>query len=370
MELDALPTPCAVVDLPRLEANAAAMRRRAETLGVRLRPHVKTHKVPAAARLQHGGGAGPITVSTVAEAAAFATAGFDDILYAVAIAPARLAACGDVAERCHRLALLVDHPETIDAVAADGRRRGRPWPVHLEVDCGAGRAGIDPEGGDALALARRIEDTPGVELAGLLTHAGQAYRCRNRDEARTVAAHERDVMVGLARRLRSASVEVPEVSVGSTPTATAVDHLGGVTEMRPGNYLFFDAFQAAIGSCAASDIALSVLTTVVGVYPQRGAAVVDAGALALSTDPGPVHVDPACGFGLVCTPDGTPRTDLRVAALSQEHGVLRGAVAGLRPGDRLRLLPNHSCLAAACHAAYHVAWGLEVVECWRPARGW
>jgi len=369
MRIADLPTPAAVVDLDRLERNARRMRERAAALGVVLRPHVKTHKCVEIARLQHGG-SGPVTVSTVAEAEAFATAGFGDLVYAVPVAPSKLDRLAAVARRCERLALLLDHPATVDEMSRHGASVGLRWPVWLEVDCGDHRSGADPEDPRTAALAARIAVDPHLELAGLLTHAGQSYRCRDREEVLAVARRERDVTASLAARLRADGLEVPGVSVGSTPTATAVDHLRGVTEMRPGNYALFDAFQAAIGSCTTDEVALSVVATVCSVATGRGTAVVDAGSLALSADPGPVHVDPGCGFGIPCDLDGAPRAGLRLRPLSQEHGVLEGDVATLRPGDRFRILPNHACLAAACHPVLHVARGDLVIDRWQPARGW
>jgi len=154
----------------------------------------------------------------------------------------------------------------------------------------------------------------------------------------------------------------------------AAEDLSGVTEVRPGNYLFFDAFQAAIGSCRLDEVAFSVLATVLGAYPERRKLVVNAGALALSKDPGPIHVDPSCGFGVVVDPgDQDPIAGLRVVSLSQEHGVLhsdRPLDPRWKPGSRLRILPNHSCLAAACFDRFHVVRGAELVDEWRPVRGW
>jgi len=179
-------------------------------------------------------------------------------------------------------------------------------------------------------------------------------------------------MATLAAELRDLGVPVAEVSVGSTPTVRAIDDLAGVTEIRPGNYLFFDAFQTAIGSCELDDVAFSALATVISVHPEHGRAVVDAGALALSKDPGPTHVDPDCGFGrTMAVEDQHPLPGLRVASLTQEHGTLTGpGVEALRPGTRVRIIPNHSCLSAACFESYLVLRGTEVVDEWRPARGW
>ncbi len=374
MTLDRLPTPCALVDLNRLERNAAAMSQRARRLGVRLRPHCKTHKCVEAARIQTRDAHGGITVSTLAEARAFADASFVDLTWAVPAALDRLDECAELVRRTDSFRVLVDHPRAVAALEAFAAAHGLRFEVVLEVDCGHHRSGVDPDDPAALGLAASIHAAPDLELAGILTHAGQSYRVTSRAEAAEVARHERDVMVAFAGRLRAAGIPVGEVSVGSTPTVSAAEDLTGVTEVRPGNYLFFDAFQAAIGSCRLDEVAFSVLATVIGVYPDRRELVVNAGALALSKDPGPIHVDPSCGFGVVV--DATDQRSipgLRVASISQEHGVLRSdrpLDPRWQPGSRLRILPNHSCLAAACFDRFHVVRGIEIVDEWRPVRGW
>jgi len=372
MYLDDLSTPCALVDLDRLEANARRMAEKARRLGVRLRPHVKTHKCVEAARIQTADAFGGITVSTLAEARAFSIGGFTDITYAVPIAPRKIAEAADLNAEIEALNLLVDHPDTIRAIEETAASRSTILPVFLEVDCGGGRTGVDPESEATHFMARRLAESDVIDFRGLLTHAGHAYRARNRSDAYDIACEERNVMATLAAELRDQGLEFREVSVGATPTMRAVDDLTGVTEVRPGNYVFFDVFQAAIGSCEIDEIAFSVLTTVLSVHPELGRAVVDAGALALSKDPGPTHVDAECGFGvLVALEDQHPLPGLRVAALTQEHGAISGpGVEALRPGTLIRIVPNHSCLAAACFASYHVLRGFNVVDEWRPARGW
>jgi D-serine deaminase-like pyridoxal phosphate-dependent protein len=221
-------------------------------------------------------------------------------------------------------------------------------------------------------MVRRLDDSDAIDFRGLLTHAGHAYRSRNRSEAFEVACEERNLLTALAAELRDHGLVVPELSIGATPTMRAIDDLTGVNEVRPGNYLFYDAFQAAIGSCELDEIAFSVLATVVSVHPEDERAVVDAGALALSKDPGPTHLDSECGYGLpVTTNDQHALPGLRITALTQEHGSISGpGVRALRPGTRIRILPNHSCLSAACFDRYHVLRGTEVVDEWHPVRGW
>lgn len=367
-------TPCAIVELPVLERNAEAMRARAGRLGVALRPHVKTHKCVETARIQTAG-LGPITVSTALEGECFAAAGFTDILLAVPPAPAFAGRLAALARRVRHFAVVLDDRDTTAALATAAATCDTRIGVLLEVDCGHHRTGIDPDDADAVRFAGELADEPGLEWCGILTHAGQAYGCRNAVEAKAVAAQERAVMVAFAERLGSAGVPVPEVSVGSTPTAVAATSLVGVSEIRPGNYAYFDAFQAAIGSCTIDDCAFSVLATVISRHGAPARIVVDAGALALSKDEGPRHVDAACGYGVVTDArTRLPIAGARIESLSQEHGVIRLS----QPfgddewplGARLRIVPNHSCLAAAMFDRVFVVAGPDLIDEWRPVRGW
>jgi D-serine deaminase-like pyridoxal phosphate-dependent protein len=374
LRIQDLRTPAALVDLGRLEANAERMAQKASRLGVALRPHVKTHKCVEIGRIQSGGTPGPITVSTLAEARGFAEAGFGDITYAV---PLPLPYLPDAAElgRRIRLNLLLDDEATLAPLEAFAKAQRTRFRVFLKVDCGYHRAGVDPRSDGALTLARRLQASPGVEFLGILTHAGQSYACRSRQEAKAVAEQERSVMDQFARRLRQSGIPVGSVSVGSTPTCCAAEGWARVTEIRPGNYVFFDAFQAAIGSCEAEDaLAFSVLATVIGHYPGRNELLLNAGALALCKDPGPVHVDPHCGFGRLYTAEGLPLRHLRLSSLSQEHGLVQGLAvadyARLPVGSCLRVVPNHSCLAAACFDRYVVLKEGAVSEEWRRIGGW
>ena len=371
MRLHDLASPAAVVDLDVLERNCAVMRERARVLGVALRPHVKTHKSVEIARLQVGDGPARVTVSTLAEAAWFAAAGFDDLTWAVPVPVPRIDQALDVAASVGRLNVLLDHEDARVALDRAARGRNARVPVFLKVDCGYHRAGVDPQADDSVALARRIADSKGLELAGVLTHGGHGYDCRDRDAIAVVAAEERDVTAGFAVRLRDAGIEVPVVSVGSTPTCAVVDHLDGVDEIRPGNYALFDLYQAAIGACSVEDVALSVLGTVIGCYPERGAIVLDTGGTALSHDPGPRHVDPDCGYGLVVPVEGGAAA--RIVSLSQEHAkvtVGEDRARAFSIGDRVRVLPNHACMAAGMFDRYHVVRGDDIVDVWRPAKYW
>ncbi|MCL4212609.1 MAG: alanine racemase [Gemmatimonadales bacterium] len=375
-ELGALPTPSLLLDRPRAERNAARIGERVRTLGARLRPHIKTHKCIEVARLQTAGHGGGITVSTLAEARAFAAHGFRDITYAVPIEPGKFAAVVALVASGVRLALITDDAGVPGPLAEAARRAGVTLEVFIKVDCGYHRCGVDPKGHALVELAQRIGERSSLRFAGILTHAGHSYHARGAAAIAAVAREERDVMCAAAARLRAAGIEVPAVSVGSTPTAVHVDHLRGVDEVRAGNYVFFDLTQAALGNCTPDDTVLSVLASVVHRDLARRQVVLDAGAIAMSKDRGPVEFVPDAGYGRLVDLDGTD-LGLTLTALSQEHGVVRAAddtqlaaLAALTVGTRVRIRVNHSCLTAAQHGEYVVHDGRAVVDRWAIHRGW
>jgi D-serine deaminase-like pyridoxal phosphate-dependent protein len=364
-----------LVDLEALERHCARMSARADRLRVKLRPHVKTHKCVDIARIQTRGHSGAITVSTMAEARAFASAGFTDVIYAVPVPFPAIPEAAALRRLGVQLKLLLDHETTLWELESFGSAQGVFFSVLLKVDCGYHRAGVDPERSESVAFAERVARSPHLKLEGVLTHAGHAYTCRSREEVRAVAERERAVMARFAARLRTAGVLVSEVSAGSTPTCCVAEDWTGVTEIRPGNYVFFDAFQQAMGNCSLEDaLAFTVLASVIGHYPERGALLLNAGALALSKDAGPVHLDPGCGFGIACDLLGKPIPGLKMTCLSQEHAEVsvpaREIFDRFPVGAPIRIIPNHSCLAAACFERYLVLRGGEVVDEWRTERGW
>lgn len=319
--------------------------------------------------MQHGGDAGPITVSTLAEAEFFAANGFRDITYAVSIAPEKLQRAAGLASRIERLNVLIDSEAALHSLESFHRARGAVFDVFLKLDCGYHRAGVDPGAASSVRLAMAIHQSPAARFRGVLVHAGHSYHARNVAEIRNIASEETACVSEFVAKLRGVDAIR---SVGSTPTTSVVEKFTGCDEVRPGNYVFFDAFQATIGSCDISDVAVSVLATVIGCYPDRGTLVVDAGALALSKDSGPDHVAPQFGYGIVCDAALTPLR-LKLVALSQEHGKVVGDphdVASLAVGAQLRIIPNHSCLTAAMYDTYHVLEGGRIVDEWKPVRGW
>jgi D-serine deaminase-like pyridoxal phosphate-dependent protein len=372
-DLQTLKTPCLVLDIERVRSNAQRISRIAKTNGVELRPHIKTHKCIEIAQIQTAGHGGAITASTLAEVRAFSKHGFNDITYAVPIEPGKFDEAIEIAGSGVKLNLVTDGADIPALLNNSLKETGIRMNVFLEVDCGDHRCGVEPDSAEAFEIARLIADASNLHFAGILTHAGHSYNAASAEEIAAIARHERDSMKELAARLRSGGIEVPCVSIGSTPTMTHVDNLEGVDEIRPGNYILFDATQAVLGSCRFEDCALTVLAAVIHVDRARKKVVLDAGAIALSKDRGAVGLDSACGYGRILDLAGN-ETGLRLESLSQEHGVFHAKddamLERLQVGARLRVLANHSCLTAAQHPYYNVFENGRIIDKWKIHYGW
>jgi D-serine deaminase-like pyridoxal phosphate-dependent protein len=368
-----LKTPSLIADIERVRQNAARMSDVAKRNNVRLRPHIKTHKCIEVARIQTASHDGAITVSTLAEVRAFAKHGFNDITYAVLIEQGKFADAIEITKGGTKLNLLTDDASTVVELNKASGDAGEKFDVFVKIDVGTHRCGVEPDSTKAIDIPRQISDAPNLNFAGILTHAGHSYDVKTKDEILDVARHERDAMVVLAERLRSGGVDVPCVSIGSTPTMSVIDHLDGIDEIRPGNSIFFDGFQATLGSCSFEDTALTVLAAVIHRDGKRRRIVVDAGAIALSKDRGPTHLDPSCGYGHVLDLEGN-KTGMYVTGLSQEHGEIHAendeTFDRFPVGSRVRILANHSCLTAAQHSHYNVIENGQIVDQWPIHCGW
>jgi D-serine deaminase-like pyridoxal phosphate-dependent protein len=338
MTIDELETPAVLVDLDVVERNVNAMADRARRHGVRLRPHAKTHKLPEIGRMQLAAGATGIALAKTSEAEVFARAGFDDIFIAYPVVGAdkgrRLLEMSDRV----RLAVGVDSEEGARTLSEAFGQARRTLDVMLKVDVGLHRAGVAPEA--AVEVARRIVALPALRLRGVFTHAGHAYLEDTAQGVAEVGRHEGRTLAATGRALREAGIEVEEVSVGSTPTAPHAMAEHGVTECRPGNYVYHDASQVGLGTCTIEDCAMTVLATVVSA-PAADRAVLDAGSKTLSSDP----LRPkAGGYGWILGRRS------RIDRLSEEHGVVRIEPGEtLRVGERVRVLPNHACVVSNLH---------------------
>lgn len=357
--MERLETPSLILEHSKMTANVARLTDRLAGHAVRFRPHLKSAKSVDVAKRMVDPTQPMATVSTLREAEVFAEAGIRDILYAVGIAPGKLDRALSIRSRGCDLTLLLDSLDQADTVAAVARRSGDPVPVLIEIDCDGHRGGVVPEDPALLHIAERLR-AGGAELRGVLTHAGESYSAQGIAAQAACAERERAAAVRAADRLMAAGFPCPVVSIGSTPTALAAQSFDGVTEVRAGVFAFFDLVMAGIGVCRPSDIALSVLTSVIGHQREKGWILVDAGWMALSRDRG-THSQPIDqGYGLVCDAEGTILPDLIVSAANQEHGVITrrpgtgGAVPDLPVGTRLRILPNHACATAAQYSGYEV----------------
>lgn len=372
-----LPTPCLVLDRPRLLHNINRMHDRAAELGVTLRPHVKTPKSIDVARLLLQRQARGITVSTLAEAEYFAGHGVHDQFYAVPLAP----------DKIPRIAALMRQGSTVLCVAHDldalplfearAAAEGIVLPLVIDVDVDHHRSGVTADDPAFLAIARAIHAAPHLALRGIMVYAGASYEAPDTEAIAALAERIRVGGLQAQALLRQHDLPCDVLSYGSSPGTYFARSMAGITESRAGVYPFQDLFQAGLGACAIEDIALSVLTTVTARQPARNRLIIDAGGLALSKDRSTQGTGFDAGYGLVCDVDGVRLPDLYVASASQEVALVTmrsGAamdLAAFPVGTRLRILPNHACFTAAGHEVYHVVDGQRTVAArWPRINGW
>jgi D-serine deaminase-like pyridoxal phosphate-dependent protein len=334
MTIDELDTPCLLVDLDRMEANIRRWQAAIGATGVTLRPHVKTHKVPAIAQMQLMAGASGITVAKVAEAEVFAAAGCRDIFIAYpVIGPDKWRHVADLAHRCS-LAVGVDSEVGAQGLSRAAAKAGTAVRVRVEIDLGLNRSGVQPT--QAEALCRCVLSLPGLELDGIFTYRSVFFPGASDRTAADAGREEGELMVTLARQLETAGIPIREVSAGSTPTALSVAQVPGVTEVRPGTYVFSDYMMAERGVTCYNEIALSILCTVVS-RPAADKATVDGGSKTFSGDVPPAREN-LQGYARAVG------MEAYVESLSEEHGVVR-LLAGDEPrvGDRIAFYPIHVC---------------------------
>ena len=369
-------TPAAVIDVACMQRNIQRMQSQVSALGVKFRPHVKTSKCLEVTRAQMDAGAAGITVSTLKEAEQFFAAGITDILYAVGMAPGKLGQALALIRRGCDLKILTDSVPSANAIGAFGHDHGVTFNVLIEIDTDDHRSGIKPESAELLDVARALAQ-PGSRVAGVMTHAGSSYDLNTTPALQAMAEAERAGCVRAAQRLREAGHPCEIVSVGSTPTALSATREDGVTEIRAGVYVFFDLVMRNVGVCAFSEIALSVLTTVIGHQREKGWAIVDAGWMAMSRDRGTQRQASDFGYGQVCDADGTPISGYLVSGANQEHGIVSRTgepdpdIAGRFPiGTILRILPNHACATGAQFPEYQALLAKGQVQTWPRFSGW
>ncbi|WP_438481181.1 alanine racemase [Oleiharenicola lentus] len=368
-------TPALVLDKAILVRNLDRMQAKANLLGVALRPHLKTAKSIEVARLALERGARGITVSTLKEAEFFAERGVVDIFYAVSIIGRHVARLAALVKAGVSIQAGVDSVEAARQIVAESAKIKVALTLRIEIDSGEHRGGVQADSAELLEIARILRDG-GHRISGVFTHGGHAYATDA--AARTkISEDEHHVVKLAAKRLNEAGFAIEVVSWGSTPTAVAAKPSAGITELRCGVYTFGDLYQAGIGSHTMSDIAVSVLATVIRQRPEENSLIIDAGSLALSKDRSTAALGPAgdMGFGLIANEDGTPlKQKLTVSYAFQEHGVVKSAepidFLKFPLGSRVRVLPNHACITAAAYDSYHVVENGNVVAVWSRVNGW
>jgi D-serine deaminase-like pyridoxal phosphate-dependent protein len=339
VHISELETPALAIDLGIVERNVHQMADHARRHGVGLRPHAKTHKMAAVAEMQLSAGAVGLTLAKLGEVEALRSTALDDVLLAFPIVgPGKI---GRLLELVRRISVTValDSAEAAAALGAAAMEAGLAVGLLVEIDTGGRRCGVLP-GEPAVALARTIAALPGVELRGIMTHEGHVYAATDARELRALSLAAGRTMVETAERVRSEGLDVPVVSVGSTPSARHIAEVAGVTEVRPGTYVFYDYNHIRLGVATVDDCAATVVATVVA-RPAPDRAVIDAGTKAVAADRFMIRAEPE-GYGLV---KGQPGWFF--ARASEEHGVLlrNGGESAddLRIGDRVEVIPNHVC---------------------------
>ena len=342
----ALDTPALLVDLDRLDGNIARMADHARGGGVALRPHFKTHKSVGIARRQLLAGATGVAVAKLDEAEVLVDAGVETsiVLAFELVAAPKLERALRLAARS-RLTLAVDSADGATRLAGAAAAAGLVLDVWIEIDSGLARCGVLPA--DAPALARCVTDLGALNLTGMFTHAGQSYRAHGVAEVAAIAEIEATQIVDAANATRAMGIPVQTVSAGSTPTARFLRGSSGLTEIRPGTYVFFDALQVALGSAEPEECALTVAATVIS-RPAPDRVVIDAGAKTLGLYRGAHSSNLLTDYGTVLDVEGA------LVRLSEEHGILRVAPdSRLAIGDRIRIVPNHVCTVSNLGRRFH-----------------
>lgn len=353
---DEVETPAVLLDEARMMDNLRAMQDLANRHGVALRPHAKTHKSLEIGRRQIGLGASGVTVATVDEALVFLEGGFESITVArPVVSPSKWNRLLSAAKnRDAEVRVVTDSKEGIQVAGEWAAVHARTIGLFLKIDVGLHRCGLLPEDGRIGELAGMIHDHPNLEFRGILSHAGHVYGSKSRAEAAEIAEEERRTMVAVRDALQSDGLPVREVSVGATPAVLATERFEGITEIRPGNYVFLDLLPVRVGVARVADVALSVLATVISSNERYF--VTDAGSKTLTSDTGVHGMTGNQGFGLAY-PEGDfldSSREMIVEKVSEEHGMVGRNGIDLAIGSKIRVVPVHSCPVANLARSYVV----------------
>lgn len=361
--LESVITPALVCDGPVLMDNLARMAERADRAQVELWPHTKTHKSRTIARLQREHGAAGLTVATVREAESFADAGFERLLIAYPpVGEWRLDALVDLSRRVD-VRVVLDGVQSVALLDEAARRAGHKLRYLWEIDCGVGRCGTLPGAATVEGVANATRQFVHAEFDGLMTFGGHGYAAADPAGVAAAAQDEKDALELTGTALAELGIQARARSAGTTPTSHQLAEAGPITEIRPGNYVFYDATQVTLGVASEEQCALSVLATVVS-RPDPRRLILDCGSKALAAERLTLR---STTFGIVA---GHP--ELEVERLYEEHAIVTSAEPIEVPlGARLRVIPNHSCATANLHTRMLVVEAGEVADVWTiDARGW
>lgn len=360
-----LETPCLVIDMEKVKRNIGEMQRQVQSCGCRLRPHVKTHKMPLFARMQIAAGAQGITCAKVSEAEIMAEGGCEDIFIAYPmVGDFRISRALRLMRRIRRLILAADSLEGARRLDAAAREAGVVAEVRLEVDTGAKRTGVLEA--DAVALAKAVHDMENLRLTGIYTFKGMVYQGEITCDRKKAGEEEGILMGRLAERMRSAGIPIEDVSAGSSPTGLEVAATGLVNEVRPGTYIFKDRMMCEEGVAAKEDIAVRYFATVVST-PCEEYAVIDGGTKTFPTDI--LLGQPPYYYDSYAEVENRP--DLKLCRMNEEHGILTGSrgKTGLKVGDVIALYPVHVCTAVNMQNAVYLDYGNDLQRERVAARG-
>lgn len=334
-------TPCIVLDMDKVCRNLKRMADICEKNHCHLRPHTKTHKISELSQLQLDYGATGITVAKLAEAEVMAEHGIRDIFMAYPLIGEERIARAIALARKIRLICAADCYESAEKISRACAEAGVVLELRMEVDTGMHRTGIPYD--LAADEAEKIAALPGIRLQGIFTFRGMIYDGKTDVDCKKCGIQEGEIMVALAEKIRSRGIPIEDVSVGSTPTGEFCAEVPGVTEVRPGTYLFQDMMQVNTHACSSTleDVAAVIRVQVVSTC-KKGVVVIDCGCKSISTDVGqdkfPYFLQ---GYGTVV---GHP--ELHFERLSEEHGMLRpDGPCSVKTGDILEIIPNHICPA-------------------------
>lgn len=387
--IEDLPTPCCLIDKAKMQRNIARLSAHIGNLQCTLRPHVKTHKsIEVTQAIIDAGNVKGITVSTLKEADYFFKHGMDDILYAVGITPNKIAHVAQLIQQGCDLTVVIDNEDMLSLIFEKMVQHNCVFKVIIELDTDGHRSGLNPHSDALLSIAKHINDSAHTKFEGVMTHAGESYACFTEKAKQDMAAQERDLTLHAVKRLFEEGIHCNTVSIGSTPTAFAVDQLDGITEVRAGVYVFFDLVMAGLGVCDVDDIAMSVLGTVIGHQKDKGWIITDAGWMAMSRDRGTADHVQDYGYGLVA-PSSSHNTRYIMSGANQEHGIITaasntspegqsepqskstdGIFTHFPPAKAVEILPNHACATAAQYDHYYVVENGVAVDKWHSVAGW